>query len=340
MKKIVGIIAAVAMIATSVFAADISAATKISGSIFGIDKDKKVEMLNERNDSHDYANPNFSMSVSGDKAGASVNITTNNYGGSNEGVSLTSQSIWFKPFDAFTVKVGNFDVALNKEQIDWTESKTGLGGNGFLFSINTSGFGLDFGLTGHEGAWFSKADGTDAVLKQFFFKVAYGADFGNIGAFASFNDDNEDGKNGTSKASTIKNIKFGAGYRNNFDGLDVFLNVVGWMGDKFDWIRPELYLSGSVDSFGYSLFAAPQIWTNGDLNKSTELELIAKVTFGMDGFTPYAYFKAANILASTFNATIKVGANGSIGAVGWNTWAQFEVADKAFSVPFELSLSF
>ena len=335
MKKIVGILTAAA-IATSVFAADISSATKISGKLFDYNAKKTVSLFSEKNDSHDYAQPNFTMSISDDRAGAKVVITSD---GADEIKGITTQTIWFKPVDALKLTVGTYDIALNKEQIDWTESKTGLGGNGFLASINVEGFGLDFGLSAHGNSWFTKEDGKDPTLAQFFVKAAYSADFGTIGGFASFNDGVL--YDATSKTDSIKNIKFGAGYRNNFNGVDAFLNVVGWMGDKFDWIRPELYVSGKADALGYQLFAAPLIYTNSDLNKDAECELVAKVTYAMDSITPYAYFKDGNLMAKDFTATIKLGATGSVGAMGWNTWVQIDVAkDTAFSVPFELTMNF
>ena len=53
------------------------------------------------------------------------------------------------------------------------------------------------------------------------------------------------------------------------------------------------------------------------------------------------YFKDENLLNKTFTAQIKVGATGSVGLVGYNIWAQVDVADKVgFSVPFELTASF
>lgn len=368
MKKIVGILAVAALFATSVFASDISAATKIKGTIFSRGADEKVELLGQGNDSHDYANPNLVMGISGDNFGASLKLTTD---GGNKNVAQTTQTIWFKPVDALKISVGTYDLALNKEQIDWTESVTGLGGNGYVFSINAAGVGLDFFLNEGDGGamWFSKAkNADDPTLKEFGVKFGYSADFGSIGAFVDINRSGnrwtyhdcltaahaDAAKYGVDKdgnpnkgildpkaEGAIKNMLFGAGYKNTFSGVTTFLNVVGYMGENFDWIRPELYVSGAADAFGYSLFAAPVIWTNSDLNKDFEMELVAKVTYALDGFTPYAYFKANNLLADTFAATIKLGANGSVGGMGWNTWLQLDVADKtAISVPFELTVGF
>ena len=393
MKKIVGIVTAAA-IATSVFAADVSAATKIKGNLFNYGADETIQLFAQGNDSHDYANPNMTFSISDDKAGATIKLTTD---GSTLNVAQTTQTIWFKPVDALKISVGSYDLALNKEKIDWTESVTGLGGNGYVASINASGFALDVFLNeGNNGAfWFKDAKSVkaaaadaayteaynaylndkfptddnkaaakaaaeavkkailegkdpDPALAEFGVKASYGADFGTIGAFV---DINRTGNRWTyhdnlvhidyKKEGAIQNVLFGAGYANNFDGIDVFANVVGYMGEKFDWIRPEVYVSGSADAFGYSLFAAPVIWTNSDLKKDTECEVVAKVTYALDSITPYAYFKDNNVMAKDFAATIKLGATGSVGAMGWNAWLQLDVAKKtAVSVPFELTMSF
>jgi len=345
MKKIVGIFAAAAVLATSVFAADVSAATKIKGNVFSYANDT-FSMLQQNNDSHDYANPNLVFNISDDRAGASLKLTTD---GNTKNVAQTTQTIWFKPVDALKISVGNYDLALNKEQIDWTESVTGLGGNGYVLSVNASGFGLDVFFNEGSSAdfWLAKGDG-DPAIKEFGLKAAYGADFGTIGAFVDINRTTKrwtyhDGLIVDLDYNTgaVQNILFGAGYRNNFNGIDVFCNVAGYMGKSFDWVRPEIYVSGKADALGYSLFAAPVIWTNSDLNKDVECEVVAKVTYAMDGVTPYVYFKDNNVIAKSFAATVKVGATGSVGLMGWNIWAEIGLGDATtFAVPFELTASF
>lgn len=384
MKKIVGILAAAA-IATSVFAADVSAATKIKGNLFSYDNAKTFAMLTENNDSHDYDTPNMTFSVSDDKAGATVKLTTD---GGTKGVSMTTQTIWFKPVDAFKVTVGNFDVALNKEQIKWTESTTGLGGNGFLFSVNVESFGLDIGLSqANGGNWFEKADGADdPTIKAFFVKAAYTADFGTIGGFVEFNRATADRKTygnvdrffgiadadreaafganrvlwGPKAEGAIRDVFFGAGYRNNFDGIDLFVNLTGYMDDKFEWVRPEIYVSGSADAFSYSAFVAPFIALDSDVkdaydaaydaemtdDKAFECEVVAKVSYALDGLTVYGQFFDTNILRRKFTSTIELGASGSISAMGWKTWLQIDTGKGAekdkvdIAVPFELTFSF
>jgi hypothetical protein len=378
MKKIVGILAAAA-IATSVFAADVSAATKIGGKLFHYDADKTIGLLTENNDSHDYAQPNITFSVSDEKAGATVKLTTD--GGTKE-VKMTTQTIWFKPVDMLKITAGTFDIALNKETIDYTESVTGLGGNGFLATVDVSGFTLDVGFEANGKDWLSKKDGADdPTINKFFIKGAYSADFGNIGAYVKFNgaedkltkaykaiEDAEDdealekamkglvdvlGKPYATllqpKEGAISSVEFGAGYKNTIDPITFFVNFVGFMDDKFEWVRPEVFVTGNMDAFGFSAFVAPAIMLDSDVKDALDffdispifLETVAKVTYQMDACSLYAYFKDVNLLAKDFAATIKLGANGSLGAMGWNIWAQIDAAEKVgFSVPFELTFSF
>ncbi len=378
MKKIVGILAAAA-IATSVFAADVSAATKIGGKLFHYDADKTIGLLTENNDSHDYAQPNITFSVSDEKAGATVKLTTD--GGTKE-VKMTTQTIWFKPVDMLKITAGTFDIALNKETIDYTESVTGLGGNGFLATVDVSGFTLDVGFEANGKDWLSKKDGADdPTINKFFIKGAYSADFGNIGAYVKFNgaedkltkaykaiEDAEDdealekamkglvdvlGKPYATllqpKEGAISSVEFGAGYKNTIDPITFFVNFVGFMDDKFEWVRPEVFVTGNMDAFGFSAFVAPAIMHESDVKDALDffdispifLETVAKVTYQMDACSLYAYFKDVNLLAKDFAATIKLGANGSLGAMGWNIWAQIDAAEKVgFSVPFELTFSF
>jgi hypothetical protein len=371
MKKIVGIMAAAA-IATSVFAADVSASTKLKGTLFSYDNAKTFSLLSQVNDSHDYANPNMTFSVSDDKAGATIKLTTD---GKDEAVKQTTQTIWFKPVDAVKITVGNFDQALNKEQIKWTESAANLGGNGFLCSVNVEGFGLDIGLEKADGDpqyWFSKKDADDdPTIYPFFIKASYAADFGSIAGFVDFNhcarnkiyaghdylfagyfegDTWKPAAGYTLKDGAIMDTFFGAGYNNTFNGINVFVNVLGYMCDKFEWVRPEVYVAGSADAFSYKLFAAPTIFMDADWkdanDKSLDLQVLAYAQYALDATTVYARFDDVNVLAKKFTSEIRLGATGSVGGMGYNTWLQINTGkgddqDKVdICVPFELTYNF
>ncbi len=373
MKKIVGILAVAAMIASTVFAADVSAATKLKGQVFSYDNAKNFGLFTQCNDSHDYANPNITFSISDDKAGATIKLTTD---GTPESVNQTTQTIWFKPVDALKITLGNFDQALNKEQIKWTESAANLGGNGLLLSVNASGFGLDFGIENTDGDpvsykdglaayWFLKKDGVDnASIKPFFIKASYAADFGSIAGYVDFNHSgrsrpyaghdylfNYADAGYTLKDGAVTDIFFGAGYNNSFNGINVVFNALGYMADNFEWVRPEVYVAGSADAFSYKLFAAPTIFLDSDWldrtgRKNADLQILAYVQYALDATTVYFRFDDVNVLAEKFTSELRFGAQGSVGAMGYNAWLQINTGagatkDKVdIALPFELSMSF
>ena len=360
MKKIVGILAAAAVLATSVFAADVSAATKIKGDVLKYDGTyESFKLFKEGNDCHEYGQPNITFSISDDKAGAEVRLSSE--GGTKE-VKLGKQTIWFKPVDVLKITAGNFDVALNNEKIKWTESVTGLGGNGLLLSLNVSGFGLDAGFTANEAYWLESTK-TDPIIKQFFLKAGYSADFGTIAGYIEFNRQKDERKvwafhdmyfglrddaiKYDTNTGAIGDIHFGAGYSNNFNGIDVFVNVAGFMGKDFNWVRPEAYIGGNVDAFGYQAFVAPIIFLNNKdgvkQDPAVNLELVAKVTYQLEPCKIYAQFCDNQLLNKKFVSTIEVGAEGSCGVANWKIWAQIDTLknDKVdIAVPFELSVAF
>ena len=384
MKKIVGILAAAA-IATSVFAADVSASTKLDGAIFSYDGDSKAfSLLGEFNGSHVYANPNMTFSISDDKAGATIKLTTdtdkagimdkwNPDGDGNAAlgktvVGLESQTIWFKPIDALKITLGNVDVALNKESIKWTESAYAVGDGqdraGYAFSIGVDAFSLDLGMQAWNTTWFDKIDGEDDPrIGETFVKAAYSADFGTIGAYVELNRFSVDGKGRRSYGQwerlfnlqpkddgAIKDVVFAAGYRNNFDGIDLFVNVGGYMDDKFEWVRPEIFVGGNVDAFGYKAFVAPTIFTDADykdtLDNPLELQLLVRVQYALDAATVYARFDDVDILAKKFTSELRFGAEGSLGCMGYDIWLQVNTGcgdeqDKVnISLPFQLKVNF
>jgi hypothetical protein len=352
MKKIIAITAMVAAAAGIAFAAEVSSATKIKGTVFSY-SDGNIGLFQQANDSHDYANPNLVFSIDGEKAGATIKLTTD---GGTKTVAQTTQTIWFKPIEALKINVGSYDIALNKEQIKWTESVTGLGGAGYVFSVNAAGFGLDLMLNSGDALWFVKNGSADPVMKEMSVKASYSADFGNVGAYVTFNRTTNrwtyhdkffvglDKKSGA-----VSDVSFGAGYGNNIAGVNLFVNVAGYLGNSFDWIRPEIFASGSAGALSYAAFVAPLIVTNSDLvggagdpfASAFECQLVAKLSYDLGGVTPYVQFYDANLLASTFASSIEVGASGSIDALGWKAWLQIDTgAVTTISVPFELTISF
>ena len=210
MKKIVGLLTAAAVLATSVFAADVAAKVRVGGNIFnyttGGDLNDKGELkgapVNKDGDeagafsifnadtiSHTYDAPFATLSTSTDEAGATVKFV-----GDENGVKVGDVQVWFKPIDVLKIQAGSHDLAMNKETIDWTEhhSKQAYGTYGYSlgFAKDAISANVCFG-TGDNGWFFQDAIAkyeTDAepatsYINDLYANFAYGADFGTISAF-------------------------------------------------------------------------------------------------------------------------------------------------------------
>ena len=258
MKKIVGLLAAAAVLATSVFAADVSAKVRVGGKIFDMDATKTNKDGNEANGislfnadtiSHTYDAPFATLSTSTDNAGATVKFV-----GDEDGIKAGDVQVWFKPIDLLKIQAGSHDLAMNKETIDWTEhhgeQAYGTYGYSLGFAKDAISANVCFG-TGDNGWFFQDAIakyGTDeepatSYINDLYANFAYGADFGTISAFFRFQGkkfeagkkyslDETDGKikskdDDSSITFSPDTVSFGAGYKNTIDALTFFVNVVG-----------------------------------------------------------------------------------------------------------------
>src|SRR5574344_1041174 len=170
MKKIIGIIGIAAVLASSMFAAEVKAKVKITGAIIDYTEADKYNWGDGTGikdsvvfgtrakfitlDTHKQANSDsiFNMSVSTDVAGAGFKF----YNGNDNSAIITDTAwnIWFKPFDNFKVTMGNYDIKLNCEQIYWWHTNTGLGGDGYVFEYTMGDFTFDFIMnTGWGASW-------------------------------------------------------------------------------------------------------------------------------------------------------------------------------------------
>ena len=254
MKKIVGLLAAAAVLATSVFAADVSAKVRVTGEIFNLDN----TVVNEKNEaasafklfraatvSHAWDAPYATLSTSTDNAGASVNFTTGDDGTTDLGVS--NVNVWFKPIDVLKIQAGHHDLAMNKETIDWT-STNGYGTFGYSLGFAQDAISVDVCLGTDNNEWFfkdaqakwgSKEEPYSAYIRDLYAKFGYSADFGTISAMFEYK-----GKNWDANSCNPDTIKFGAGYKNTFDALTIFADVVGtsysaWSDKEGDTIKAQ-----------------------------------------------------------------------------------------------------
>jgi len=238
MKKIVGILAAAALIATSVFAADVSAQVRIAGDIFAYDgtavngKDGKVagsfSMLRAATQSQPYWTPYITLSTSTDEAGAEVKFITGGDGTTN--VSIDRSNVWFKPLDMLTIKAGFQGYNMHQEDIDYT-NPTGAEDWGYAISYAQDAISANaYLITGNNGWFFQDAvgkygtteDPATSYIKDLYINGAYGADFGTITAMFEYK-----GKQVTLEGANPDTIKFGAGYGNTIDAITFWADVVG-----------------------------------------------------------------------------------------------------------------
>ncbi len=244
MKKIVGIFAAAAVLATSVFAADVSAKVKLDGNLLNVDGTKEkdgVSAVMIKHNTDESWNPVLKMAVSGDNYGAEVGFYIGNWdatkmGGWNHGygTGLKEWKIWFKPIDVLKFNIGRIDASLNTDSIDYDTRLYNYDEWGYQAELAIDAFTLNLGFHMDQAeSWLwqeqvtvKQADGTtDAVdalgnkiyetkthVRGLGIKAAYAADFGTIIALADFKD-------------TFETIFVGAGYNNQFGDLRLFVDA-------------------------------------------------------------------------------------------------------------------
>ena len=334
MKKIVGIFAAAAVLATSVFAADISAKVQLEGNLFKYNADKSMSALDIAKPSDQAWNPIFNTSVSNDEAGAEFCVYTGNWekeGGWNNAwaIGATNFKIWFKPADSIKLIFGHNAFNLNQEHITWSKTDSGVDSKGYSLNYAANGISIDLGLLpgwGNGEAWMKKADGGDVEIGTTAFKFQYGADFGTVNAILVAN-------------STFKELKFGAGYANNFSGINMFANVLGYMNDGFNKVRIELYAEGNADALAWKVFPTCNINLKGDV--TVEPGLLARIDYNFGAANFYLYIEDANLtkIMKGSTLTIKPGLSGNIGGAGWDVALQFNVDDPiSIAVPVVFSM--
>ena len=253
MKKIVGILAAAAVLATSVFAADVSAKVKLDGNLLNVDGTKEKDGLSAvmiKHNTDESWNPVLKMAVSGDNYGAEVGFYIGKWdatkmGDWNQGygVGLKEWKIWFKPIDVLKFNIGRIDASLNTDSIDYDTRVYNYDEWGYQAELAIDAFTLNLGFHMDQGeSWLwqeevevkvKDANGTITTLtdangnkitegkthvRGLGLKAAYAADFGTIIALADFKD-------------TFETIFVGAGYNNQFGDLRLFVDA-GFKSEK------------------------------------------------------------------------------------------------------------
>ena len=271
MKKIVGILSAAAVLAASVFAADVSAAVGVSSTLFKSDTKGNVEVLDSLNNNRNAGHVTlFSLQFSSDVAGGGVKY----WGGevkngdavlSKDVVKFGGFNVWFKPMDGLKLSFLENELGLFGDKYNGWEAhavaKVGAG-YGAEYSINGLTFNLNFVPK------FAEKAGSDKpfYINEFGLKVAYAADFGNVALIADFN-------NGPAKDSkTDENVNFnsfkgGAGYSGKIADVVDLVGTVGFQynqdgGNHFtdfafqkrlNKLLATVSAGGNIDAFGWAV---------------------------------------------------------------------------------------
>jgi hypothetical protein len=318
MKKIIGILLAGAML-TSAFAADFSAQVKMKGSLLNYNgNDFQVFKMGTDNGA-DY-NQLLSTSVTADKAGAELKFWLNG----NAVVTDTSKfKIWIQPMDMLKITFGQNGFNLNQESIDYYRSDSGIDSFGYSVNVAMNGFALDFMMApGYNNFWFNGKEVASTALK-----AEYAADFGKINAILVAN-------------ANFKDIKFGAGYANNFGGIDMWANVLGYVNDGFNKLRVELFGKGNVDAFSWAAFVPVDINIPGKVTVAAGL--VAKVSYQLDACGVDLYINKGDVTKWGTGTSIQVrpGVRFNVGSASMEIQADMNIGDTfTLDVPLMCNLS-
>ena len=322
MKKIVSILAVAAM-AASMFAVDVSVTSKLSSTLFKYDgKAETVSALGGLANAQtaDYATIS-SMSVSTDNAGASIKF----WGGSvtvdskkNDYLAYGAISVWFKPTDMVKLSfLGNDDGLFGDKYNGYEANKLAAIPAGYGVEIATNGLTVKINAAND---WMSKAKDADVVIGDTGIKVAYGADFGSVAAIVDFK-------------NTFKDVTFGAGYSGNFGDVGVVLTAAYDVKAKKALIVPSL--GGSVEGIGYALCAPVTI-----VKDANKFGLYASASYTVNSIGLKAYFEDANLAADTFACKIGLDVTGNVGIASWKVAPSYTTDTKVFAIGFETGVSF
>ena len=361
MKKIVGILSAAAVLATSVFALDISAMIQLDGSIATFGKDTvKVLELNpfDPSGSSDYL---WKFDVAGDQAGATIY----NYDG--EGSKFSEWSIWLKPIDVLKVTVGNIYFGSQSPRFGWWAKTVEQADYGFQCDLDFGPLQITAGLGSAYVPWEGGAKGTwwfdkDYVglrkLGQFWVGGSYNVD--GIGTFGlTVNRGatiNPHGFLGWGELTNIP-LSFDVYYANMPWGetswfADVALafkekNPYGGAEEDFgleiERLTSQLYFEFHLDAFTLYVVDVLNVYLDGRDNDVFKDGFELKAQYALDSFIPYVQINGYNIMDSALGVRLGVGFD--VGACNIDLAVQTDLgwADDfgvTVGVPIEFTLNF
>jgi len=327
MKKIVTTIAALAM-AVSMFAADFSATVQVKGDVaYGKSVDGKGEfgLLGVEN-TNQKDNDLLELNYAGDKAGAFVRFwTVGDF--ADQPLNVRALKLWFEPAAGVKITLGNNELALYKEQLDWWKVPCGAS----LAEFSSWDGRWQAGAAFHE-TWGSTIEVT--AIEGLYLGFGAASSFITKAGEA----DAVIGKWGAVAKYSINGMSFGAAFKDAGDfnlltvgadfSKDAFYGMIegkirfdntsaGYDGqpddDKLAGITIDNYFAYNINGINIQLTAP--VTLRGFLDKDDKADasymtLRAKVTIPVDAFSVYA------ILGSDEGFTC--GPAGSVGATVWN----------------------
>ena len=308
MKKIVGIIAALAM-AGAVFAVDI--ATMIHGWTDLLNMDLKTEgakpsFLGVRDPfdrKYAWYSTGIAFSVNADKCGGYYELN-------GRGTAVEKVKAWVQPTDAVKITVGTIGLASNTETIDYTKLRA--------FDDGKEGWAIDLtpveGLTintmlvtGDARNWGWAYWGANGKIGETVAKIGYSADFGSVFALIDY-------------ADPVTDIS--AGYSGNFGGIGIFTDFAYTMKDNDNKLGVDFFVDGHADAFGYKAYVKFERGLDTEVNS-----LCAKFrgSFALDFGNFYVKVESPDVFSEYFPIQIYPGLEFNIGAASIDAGFQFNM---------------
>ncbi len=374
MKKIVGIFAAAAMVA-SVFAADLTGGVRLTADLFnynGTSESAKALMIKNENQ---WWHAPLTLTISDDRAGGTFKFCD----GDSDKFSTGKWAIWFKPMDMLKVNLGTIDKRLNGETIDYGWHLFKYEDFGASMDVSVDAFTLTLSLVPGKGNyWFADGKAQKAAAAD---KAAAGVDkmaelaeqmgekmsdddikaakaaakaaatagddpdaaIGQFNVFAQYSADF-----GTISAvfdakNAFKDLTIGAGYKNTFDPLTIFADVAFYKGandvNGLGVDADVVYAQDALNAQAYVQWKAKDI---ENIKKETmEIMTIAKVSYALDAGTVWFKFKDANLMADDFSASFIPGFDSKVSIMDYSISVELAVAKKVnVSVPVWFKVNF
>ena len=365
MKKIIGIMAVAAM-ATSMFAVDVTAQVKLSTKLFD---DKKV-LTTPESAGWDVNNTYMKMSVASDQVGAEIHVSQKDLVENEEvdhddddktkkvkkvtgAAFLYGLSVWFKPVDAVKVTVGNNTAGtITKGTFAWWAQSAKIENQmGIKVEVNVGSLGLEFLVADNKSTMKKEAfldfnkSGYD-MLSPFWLAGKYSlGSAGTIQAFVTKGAEiNAYGVGGWKNTMNDCALAFGVAYdhmpwqQTGFYG-DVLVNFAkDGNGLKFDEVAGQIGGQYCANGLAVRLVG---LYAYGNKYGTTKFDagFVAKASYAIDAFTPFLQLFGNGIMDKSLTAEIGVDFN--VGSCAINAYVSIPmIFDKMGETKVTVPVSF